>query len=233
MTLQNEVPVALIAPRGPDADCYQRHLVRHGAAVSTYPALADFQEGCAGLLFSGLAVDLGSLAGLAEDERAFVAGLVDSFAFVRLRRVGPPEEIAGTFQGKAFAGEELLAPFLHEARSRRPRGVRLEDRHARVLSVFIYRSERDLGRPGTAASISNLSKGGFYVVTPEPAPKERCLLVVPELGDETPIPCEVRWSTPWGASTQVLPGFGVRCLSLTVRQKEMLTALLAGPELKG
>jgi len=225
--MQTGKAVALIAPRGADADCYETQLVRHGLEVSRYGSLADFREGCAGRLFSGVAVDLGCLASLAEEIKPFVTELTRSFPLLRLRRVGAPDEVGGMFDGRALTGEELVEPFAKEVRVCRPRGVRLEDRRDRILSALLFASEKELGGPGTRASIANLSRTGFYVVTPLPAPRERCLLVVPELADATPIECEVRWSMPWGASTQVLPGFGVKCLSLTGKQRDALAALLA------
>ncbi len=224
--MQTGKSVALIA-HGPEAEFFEQHLVRSGLEVSTFAAIADFREGCGGRSFSGVAVELGCLAALPDEHREFVAELERSFPVLRLRRVRGPDEVGGVFQGKALAGEALLASFVAEVHACRPRGVRLQDRRDRVLSALVFADERELGGPGCRASIANLSKTGFYVVTPVPAPRGRCLLVVPGLSDATPIPCEVRWSMPWGASTQVLPGFGVRCLALTARQREALAELLA------
>ncbi len=220
------LPVALIAAPGPDSDLYRSQLARRGAQVLAFTSLRAFREGCPPLLLSGIAVDLACLASLSEDDKAFVAALGESFPVVRLRRVGPPEEIGGTYGGAAKAGDELLAAFFADARAMRQRGVRLDQRHPLVLGVLVYPDERSLGGPGTRASISNLSRHGFYVVTPEAPASPTCLVVVPGLGDETPIPCEVRWSMPWGASMQVLPGFGVRCQSLTAKQRAAVEKLL-------
>ncbi|MGC4114962.1 MAG: PilZ domain-containing protein [Myxococcales bacterium] len=222
----DDLPIALIAPAGADAEVYRSQLARRGAQVLTFTSVQAFKEGCSPQLLSGIAVDLSCLAQLPEEDRAFVTALAESFPVVRLRRVGPPNEIGGTFGGSALAGEEFLSAFFEDARKRRARGVRLEERHPRVLGVLVYGDERSLGGPGLRASTGNLSRNGFYVVSPEVPSRGTCLLVIPKLGDETPIPCEVRWSTPWGASMQVLPGFGVKIVSMTAKQKSALEKLL-------
>ena len=77
---------------------------------------------------------------------------------------------------------------------------------------------------------SNLSRRAVIpLLSRRPVLTGRTLLVFPKLGDDTPIPCEVRWSTPWGATTAVLPGFGVRFRSLTAKQKAALDKLLETP----
>ena len=103
----DDVALALIAPGGPDSDFYRSQLVRHGAQVSVFSSVAAFRDGCAGLRLSGLAADLACMASLPEDEKAFLGGLVDSFPFARLRRVGPPHEIAGTYGGEAFSAMSM------------------------------------------------------------------------------------------------------------------------------
>lgn len=227
---QDDYPIALIAPPGPDAEAYRSQLARHGAQVLAFPSVQAFKEGCAPQLLSGIAVDLSCLALLPDDERAFVTALADSFPLLRLRRVGSPAEVGGTFGGSALQGDALLDAFFADVKKMRARGVRLEERYALVLGVLVHSDERSLGGPGVRASTANLSRGGFYVVSPDVPAKGTCLVVIPKLGDDTPIPCEVRWSTPWGGSTQVLPGFGVRVLSLTSKQKAAVEKLLELPK---
>ena len=221
-----DLAIALVAPAGPDAETYRSRLAWRGAQTFSFTSLSALREGCAGLRLSGLAVDLACIASLPEDEKAFLAELVDSFPLVRLRRVGPPDEVAGTYAGKARAGDELLSAFFKDARATRPRGVRLEVRRDLVLGTILYPSERNVGGPGQRASISNLSRNGFFVVTAEPPAQGTCWLVIPRLGDEGPVRCEVRWTMPWGESMQMLPGFGVRCLSLTDQQRKTIDELL-------
>ncbi|HEY3452634.1 MAG TPA: PilZ domain-containing protein [Myxococcales bacterium] len=222
----DDLPVALIAPAGADADVYRSQLSRRGGQVLAFTSVQAFKEGCAPQLLSGIAMDLSCLALLPDEERAFVAALADSFPLVRLRRVGPPADVAGTYGGAALSGDELLDAFFADVRKRRARRVRLDDRYPLVLGVIVHADERSLDRPGMRASTANLSRGGFYVVTPEIPSRGTCLIVVPKLGDDTPMKCEVRWSTPWGASTQVLPGFGVKILSMTSKQKAAIEKLL-------
>jgi hypothetical protein len=57
------------------------------------------------------------------------------------------------------------------------------------------------------------------VVTPEAPASPTCLVVVPGLGDETPSPLRGALEHAVGRSMQVLPGFGVRCQSLTAKQR--------------
>ena len=99
----DDLPVALIAPAA-DTDVYRSQLARHGGQVLAFTSVQAFKEGCAPQLLSGIAMDLTCLALLPDEDRSFVAALAESFPLVRLRRVGPPEEIAGTYGGEAKAG---------------------------------------------------------------------------------------------------------------------------------
>jgi len=218
--------VALLAPPGQELELYRKELSRRGAEVRQYPSVAQFHDGCPGRELSGVGVDLRCLARLSSDEQGFLGELERSFPLLRVRRGQSAEEIAGIWEGREAAGDALLEPFFARAARQGPRAVRLDARHPLVLGVLIYGSDAERDGGGTRASVSNASRGGFYVVTPDPAPGEKCLLVIPKLGDETPVPCEGRWSMPWNGSSQVLPGFGVRCVSMTSQQREALFALL-------
>jgi hypothetical protein len=226
MKLQR-LSVALIAPYAEGHEIYRRELLHRGDVdVSHFTSLKEFREGCPGRSFSGVVVDLATAARFDEVERSFFSQLASSFPILRIRKVGPPDRVSGTFFGHSLSGDELISGFLAEAAKVKPRGVRLEDRRSLILSVQVFAERDEVGGLGLRASISNVSKSGFFVVTPREPPRERLFLVVKDFVDSTPVACDVRWTMPWGTSRQSFPGFGVSFSALTARQERELSQLL-------
>ena len=218
--------LAFVAHPSEDRALFLSRLVRHGnVEPDDFLSFDELRRGSCGRSYSGVVVDLKTLSLLEADERPFFEELAGSLPVLRIRRVGEPDEISGTVEGRPLAGEALLAAFVDGlCRKARPRGIRAEERRNLVLSVLVR--ETPDGEP-FRASIANVSRGGFFVVTPRERGGDRVHLEIQELTDRTPIVCETRWAMPWGASRRSLPGYGVAIDSIRDGQRAELEKLLA------
>jgi Tfp pilus assembly protein PilZ len=222
--MSSPIRIAFVAHPSEDRDLFLSRLVRHGnVEPDSFFSVDEFKRAGRGRLYSGVVVDLKTVALLDENDKPFFEELARSFPVLRVRRIGEPDQISGTVEGRPLAGQALLEAFVDGlCRKAKPRCVRTEERRSLVLSVLVRAAP---GGEPLRANVANVSHGGFFVVTPHELRCERLYLEVQDLDDRTPIVCAVRWRMPWGTSQRSLPGYGVAFESITTSQAEQLERL--------
>jgi hypothetical protein len=194
-----------------------------GLELDQFATLSEFRRGCAGKRYSGVAVALGTLSHLEEEEKVFLVELAQSFPLLRIGATAGREGVSGTVAGETLQGGPLLERFAALCQRARPRGVRLELRQLCALCASVRFGEDP---EPERACIVNLSRGGFFVATGHERLGLGLEVVIEALADRQPVACEIRWHQPWGPDARSLPGFGVLIRSIAEGQHAALAALI-------
>ena len=225
--------IALIAKDRADQSFFRECLsIYEDVVLEVYSRIEKFRAESPGKFYSGLIVDLRTLIKSSNSEKNFFYPLFEPFPVIRVTRKLDSESFSGLILGENLGhlrGRALCDAFINLCRDAPPREIRFDIRRKIYLSAYLSFSERFQNKEPIRATISNISKGGCSVITNNETQKgSKIWLVLPEIKDQTPIYCEIRWIKPWKPGIRYLPRLGGKFIRISDNQLEELFDILKG-----
>jgi len=149
---------------------------------------------------------------------------------IRVTRKSDSESFSGLILGKNLGhlkGSALFDAFINLCREAPQREIRFDIRRKIYLSAYFSFAEKFQHEESSRATISNISKGGCSVITNHETQKgSKIWMVLPEIKDQRPIHCEIRWVKQWKPDIRYLPRLGVKFIRIADNQLEELFDIL-------
>jgi len=227
----NELKLVLVVDDEQNKAFYQNHLASYDdIALEVYPNFIDFRNQSHGKLYSGFLVDIRTLIKASSGEKLLFSHLLQHFPVMRVTKKPGSDSFSGLLESKSLGrlkGRALLDAFINDlCRKNPPRDIPSGRQQGIFRSAYLYFSNDFLQEPEKAV-IEHLTIKSCFVVTNEMRAKgSHVWLVLTEMKDQTPIPCEIKWVKPWAAGSLYLPGYGVSFIGIMDVQVEELAQLV-------
>jgi hypothetical protein len=227
----NELKLALIVGDEKSSEFYQNHLASYDdLSLEVYPNFIDFRNQSQGKLYSGFLVDIRTLIKSSSGEKLLFSHLLQHFPVMRVTKKPNSDSFSGLLESKTLGrlkGRALLDAFINDlCRQNPPRDIPSGRQQGIFRSAYLYASDDLLGEPEKAV-VEHLTLKSCFVVTNEMRAKgSQVWLVLPDMKEQTPICCEIKWVKPWAAGSLYLPGYGVSFIEIMDEQVEELAQLV-------
>ena len=221
--VKGKIRIALVAVEEEDRAVYSDMLSKfEDVELEIFSTVKSFRRGCSGNIYSGVVLDIGTMAGASQSDRDFLASLSLGFPVLRVGRPDDGGVIDCVLEGIPrldISGREVLDYFMtKKCRDKTPRQIRLKVRRNIFYNVLLFKKDGD---EPSRANLWDISEGGAYVLTPLSGFKsgDTVWLGIQDLQDTTPIRGQIRWTQPWGLGVRHLPGFGISFVEISEGQK--------------
>ena len=165
---KTNIRIALVAVEENDRSSYAELLSQfEDIDMEIFSNVESFRQGCSGTGYSGVVLDIGTMAGSSMPDRDFFATLSLGFPVLRVSQATDGESINCVLEGIPrldFSSREVLDYFVaKKCREMEPRQIRLKVRRNIYYNVMLFmKSNGD----SIQANLWDISEGGAYVLTP-------------------------------------------------------------------
>lgn len=206
---------------------YEETLSRVGVAYDTAHGFKEVLRMTVEGAYNGLLVDILTLIRSSKEEKTIAYDCINFFPTLRVKwdsrqktvSVGPQEQAP-----PCGDTDSALSHFIDQrCRTFTARSLRRFNRKDSYLSLLLETRRNDMEPRHLKTFTVNISQGGAFVHTTEPAAKGTQLrLTFPEMPGPQPLRASVCWSIPWGGCRSI-PGIGVMFdISLSEEQADWL-----------
>ena len=212
--------VILVSREGAAKQTYLHALKTLEADVDTVSSFGELHRALIHTSYHGVMIDLVTKVRAKKVEKELFHQILELFPVVQLNTEDKSGKIRTLYFGQSVGGG-TLEKFIHEeCRSFLPRKIRSSLRKRIHFNVTMSKSD-DFAEEEIEKTVTiDISQGGCFIYSiNEWEGRQIAWLIINELNDSTPIPCEVRWRIPWGKMMKV-PGIGLKFTGLTKNQLE-------------
>jgi hypothetical protein len=213
-----DIKIVLVAQEGNAKRAYLAELESIGVQVDEISSFSEIHKLMSENSYNGVIVDFKTKMKATANEKKLAPDILEQFPFAQLNF----EEKAGVnILCYDQMNNNTLKEFINiKCRSFNARKIRLfarKENHFNIkLSKISDFTEKEIDQ---TVSI-NVSQGGCFIYSIDNWEiSTNVFIVIKELYDKRPIPCEVRRHIAWGETMQI-PGIGIKFLDISENQLE-------------